>query len=316
MILFSGANLFRGISGFLQRSNGIKIFSAYIKLDALKSLIEGFEEKIDYVCVRWEPKDFLTGVSDIEIYSYLKDKNISLFFNQRLHAKAILSVDNNCIIGSNNITNKGLNTNNKSDYNYEVACEIDNISASERLFFDYIVQSSTLVTDEIYLQFKDKIESSEIVGGFKNTFSIEISSNDFLTSSLPQSYDVTRLLETYFKFEEASILDQNCLIHDLALFKLDLNINSKDELLYLLKINFKNHPFIKTFCAYLDIVSEMYFGSVKDWIQKNCRNVPTPRKWELTEHTQILYRWLNELYSEKYAIDIPNHSQRIFNIHI
>ena len=56
----------------------------------------------------------------------------------------------------------------------------------------------------------------------------------------------------------------------------------------------------------------MYFGEVKLFIHNNCSDVPLPRRWEITENIQILYRWIIKLGNGKYAVDKPNHSERIF----
>jgi hypothetical protein len=57
---------------------------------------------------------------------------------------------------------------------------------------------------------------------------------------------------------------------------------------------------------------DIYFGAAKEWIHKNCTNVPLPRKWEITESIQILYRWIVELGNGKYAVDRPSYSERLF----
>ena len=58
----------------------------------------------------------------------------------------------------------------------------------------------------------------------------------------------------------------------------------------------------------------MYFGEVKAFIHNNCSNVPLPRRWEITENIQILYRWIVKLGNGKYGIDTPNHSERLFKV--
>ena len=75
---------------------------------------------------------------------------------------------------------------------------------------------------------------------------------------------------------------------------------------------FFEQKFIKAFLENLQSTNEIYFGKAKIWIQANCANVPLPRRWEITENIQILYRWFVELGNGKYAIDVPGaHSERL-----
>ena len=61
----------------------------------------------------------------------------------------------------------------------------------------------------------------------------------------------------------------------------------------------------------LESTGEIYFGTAKDWVHKNCADVPTPRKFEITENIQILYRWIVKLGNGKYIVDRPNYSERL-----
>jgi hypothetical protein len=68
---------------------------------------------------------------------------------------------------------------------------------------------------------------------------------------------------------------------------------------------------VNEFLKYLNSQGEIYFGSAKDWIHKHCVDSPTPRKWEITENIQILYRWIVDLVRGKYKVDRPNYSERL-----
>ena len=74
---------------------------------------------------------------------------------------------------------------------------------------------------------------------------------------------------------------------------------------------FFSHRFVKDFLQNLERTGEIYFGMAKDWVHKNCADVPTPRKWEITENIQILYKWIAKLGDGKYLFDRPNYSERL-----
>lgn len=124
--------------------------------------------------------------------------------------------------------------------------------------------------------------------------------------------NVKTLLRICETRETVNDVELNCAMHDMALYNLSFGL-APDVLRAKLKEMFFNHPFIKAFLENLEANNrEIYFGSAKDWIHKNCTDVPTPRKWEITENIQILYRWIVELGDGRYKIDIPgSHSERL-----
>ena len=87
----------------------VAIISPFIKLDALKSLLDVIPTDTHLRCVtRWLPREIAAGVSDPEILDILEDRgNFSLFLIDRLHAKLYIAGDR-CLIGSPNVTLAGL----------------------------------------------------------------------------------------------------------------------------------------------------------------------------------------------------------------
>jgi hypothetical protein len=89
---------------------------------------------------------------------------------------------------------------------------------------------------------------------------------------------------------------------------------SSTEFRQKLSESFFSHKFIKGFLENLEINGEIYFGAAKEWIHKNCEDAPTPRRWEITESIQILYRWIVYLGNGNYEVDRPNYSERLFKV--
>ena len=87
----------------------------------------------------------------------------------------------------------------------------------------------------------------------------------------------------------------------------------EDQFLKKLKIQFFAHPFIQKIDEFIN--PEAYFGSIKEWVQNNCTDVPVPSRRELTGNVQVLYDWFEKLGDGKYVIDVPgSHSQRITKV--
>lgn len=308
----NGLNLAAKLNKFIHESQFLIIYSPYIKFETLKNLV-GDSHNIKIVFVRWETKDIILGASDLEIYPFLKSKGIPLYRNQRIHLKAYVDNFNKCFLTTANISSRALNIPSYPNYNYEIGTIVDKLSLEDRLYFNSIENDSILITDSIYNQLLQQLPVKRKEFPVENDFELVFDAPDknFLISALPMSFSIETLCKVYREKEISNEIELNCMIHDLALYNIPLGL-SESELIERLRIAFFNHNFIISFLENLEINREIYFGSAKDWIQKNCTNVPLPKKWEITENIQILYRWIVELGNGRYAVDRPNHSERLF----
>lgn len=308
----TGIDLFDNLVGFINGSSNIYVYTPYIKLATLKHLINQTPD-IKAVFVRWEPRDLILGASDLAIYPYLKERNITLYRNPRLHLKAVVANYSSVFIGSANISQRALNWPETANYNYELATIVNDLSLEDRLYFSMIETESILITDQIYEQIQSQMAEKEASFPSESDFELNIRypDKDFYISSLPLTYSVETLLRVYETKEAVNDIERNCLTHDLALYRISFGL-SPDELRRQLKVAFFAHPFIRAFLENLDDVGEIYFGQAKDWIHRNCSDVPLPRKWEITENIQILYRWIVKLGDGIYNVDRPSYSERLF----
>lgn len=311
MLFKNGIDLQIQLADYIRNSQSLFIFSPYIKLETLISLIDD-NEKVKAVFVRWETKDLILGSSDLEIYPYLKSKGIALYRNSRLHLKAYLDEYKKCFLTSANISSRALNLPQRSNYNYEIGTIVENLNIDDRLYFSIIESDSVLITNSIYKQLSEQLEEKKQEFPDEEEFSLkfEAPDKDFLISALPMTYSIETLYRIYEDKEFVSETELNCVLHDLAIYKIPLGLSSS-EFRQRLFDAFFSHKFIKNFLDNLEESGEVYFGTAKDWIHKNCADVPTPRKWEITENIQILYRWIVKLGNGKYNVDRPNHSERL-----
>ncbi|HRI05207.1 MAG TPA: hypothetical protein PLL77_15830, partial [Pyrinomonadaceae bacterium] len=310
-LLRNGIDLYARLVTFCSESTELFIFAPYVKLDPLRRLLD-VAPNCRSILVRWEPKDLLTGASDLEVYDLCRAEGIALYRNPRLHLKAFVNSYRSAIIGSANISSRALNIPESKTFNYELATLIDSLSIEDRLYFSLIINESQLITDSIYQQIKQSIEGKSIaLPGSDFELAFDTLDKDFLISALPLSYDVPTFLDVCSTGIAAEEMAVNCATHDAALYKLDIS-KPAEALRTDLKSTFFAHPFISAFLANLEIDGFIFFGAAKDWIQKNCTNVPIPRKWEITENIQILYRWIIDLSDGKYSVDVPGtHSERL-----
>ena len=310
--------LFEKIKDYLEKiglDNQIFLYVPYIKTKILEKLISEIGKKITII-TSWHPNDLLTGSSELEIYNFCKENDITLYVNNKIHLKVYSNNLESAIISSGNISQNGLMPNG----NYEIASLIEKISNEDRLYFEKIRNEAILVTDEIHHQLKKWYDNQqkEIPKEIRLEEIISITQKDnFLISALPMTKDVNLLVEGYEKITKG--LDPSddyeisaCIFHDLANYGIEQGL-TKDEFLKKLKIQFFTHPFIQKINEF--ITPEAYFGRIKEWIQDNCTDVPVPSRRELTGNVQVLYEWFEQLGEGEYVIDVPgSHSQRITNV--
>ncbi len=328
MLFRNGENLKDGLINYLTNKNSITIFSPYIKYSTLKKLLDTPNLTCEQIIVRWEPKDLAMGSSDIDVYHICKENNISLYMNHRIHLKLFTNNFSDAFLGSANISERAISYNN-NNFNYEVCAQIEEINRNDKLYLYKIINESILITDEIYENIKNQIPDikPEIE---KESFKIpKLTKNysDFLISKLPMIDNPILFWEIFSgKTEIESLEQENCFCHDLALYNLELTEYCEKDFFSLLSINFLNLPFIIAFLKEVDnaqritkhreIREGLQFGSVRKWFSENTTTVPSPRPFELTKNTQILYTWIKYLSNGKYSVSIPGrHSQVIQRVY-
>ena len=98
------------IRAFFESASGeLAVIAPFIKVDALRSLLEVIPEALHLRCVsRWLPREVAAGVSDPEVLDLLETRgSFSFSLVDRLHAKLYIAGDR-CLVGSANVTAAGL----------------------------------------------------------------------------------------------------------------------------------------------------------------------------------------------------------------
>ena len=323
MLYRNGENLNTELRNYLDGKNTVTVFCPYIKLDALKRILDETRVCCDQIIVRWEPRDIVSGASDLEVYELCKEKNISLYINKRIHLKLFTNNFVDAFTGSANISNRGL-SDNIEVCNYEICTYVEKIGRNDRMYLSKIIRESNLVTDELYQNIQMQIEKEPDFEYFDlppNQSMLD----DFLISRLPMS-DSPKLIwdiQTGNK-EPRDQQEENCFCHDLVLY--DLKGLEGDYHLWLktIKNRFFGSSFVREFLKEVDssvVIRNgktregLRFGAVRKWFSENTTTVPSPRPFELTENVQILYRWIVDLSEGKYEVYVPgSHSQVIRKI--
>lgn len=309
----SGYNLEKGAIDFILNNESITLFSAYIKLDELKRI--NVKNNIKQIIVRWEIEDLCKGVSDIELYQYCLDHGITLYRNTRLHMKAFWNNKDAIILGSANITGRGLGE--KNEYNYELNGFIESIGIYDIVYLNKVIADSEYVSSELYNQLNEIVKNTTLPTiNFPEIPTKKKDIDYYLLSQLPMSLSPDDFYEIAINNKDYDLNDRNCAAHDIALYEID-PFQEYNKFKLELKDKFNSHPFIIALKENIkkQASKSMRYGGVVDWIKDNTTTVPTPRSWELKQEqfVNILYTWICD-FDEQFIWDTPNHSQVIYYI--
>lgn len=294
--------------------NRLLIITPYIKVDALERLLENIPSDVNVsIITTWKLEDLGYGSSELALYPYCKKHNYSLYLNPRVHLKVISCDWETCMFGSANITHSGLAL--RENYNYEIYSDKTKIDREGRNYLNQIFFESEVVTDRLYEWYQKKVQSMpklpRIVVDNTTPYEME-EEREFLISALPMSVNPSTFYLLYASgFDSDDIEAVECGIHDKVLYRISDNL-PEEEFYSQLREMFFSQPFISSLLSFIDEkVDGRYFGEVKEWIQKNCTDVPVPSRRDLTGNIQVLYRWISTLSNQEYVIERPSHSERI-----
>lgn len=311
-VLTSSSNQpFERVKDFLATADEeIVIFAPYIKVPVFTNLVLGNFAAITIVS-RLSANDIVTGASDIELFPYCQEIGAKLFFDNRIHLKAYIRDWESMIVGSSNVTGRGLAT--TDSYNFELNYVLSPIPASTTVYLRSILNGATLVTEELFRSFESHVDSLPAI---ELPVEPELPLGEekrFLISSLPMSRSISDFYEIYRRNYTAHDSESlQCALHDAAIYNLPENLGAADFRSHVRNAFFFT-PFITQLLKFID-ERERYFGEVKVWIQDNCHDVPVPSRRSLTGNIQVLYSWIAELSDGKYRVDRPRHSERIFRV--
>jgi hypothetical protein len=304
--------LFQKIQAFvLSVDREILIISPYVKTEVLEKLLQKIPANTSIITT-WKLRDIQIGISDIELFQFCKEKGIFLYLHPRIHLKAFVNDYSQCVFGSANISRKGFAL--VTDHNYELDAKTEALDIDTVIYFKKILKESVLVNDEIYQKYRDAVEELQPLPELEDPDITSIpKKSEFLISALPMSYDVKELFEIYSRnFEHKLNEKRECAIHDIVLYNIPQNLDYS-KFRELLKERFFTSKFIQKLLEFVTS-EDRYFGEVKEWIQKNCEDVPVPSRRDLTGNIQVLYKWIADLSDGAYKVDRPRHSERLYRV--
>lgn len=154
-----------------QCKSDVNVISGFCKVQTLKyvdGLVGNNVKK--RLLVRFLPSDISSGATDKEIYAYCKQNGWIMYVDHTIHAKTYIFDKIKCIIGSANLTNKGLGISDKSNKEASVCFELNDESYSKILT---LYKDSVELTDELYEYIVSHTSDEEVIKHNKYVFKEE-----------------------------------------------------------------------------------------------------------------------------------------------
>ena len=187
--------LFESIRGYLLNAPAreiIFLFVPYIQVKVLARLLDDIENRI-VIVTTWEPVDLLSGASDLAVYSYCRERGISMYVSEAMHLKVYSVGLGSAIISTGNVSRRGL----MPEGNYEAAVAVQ-LTNEDRLFFETIRANARLVDDAAYSEIAFWVENNAVDTANTPTLKNVLSApgrDNFLVSALPMTRSVDVLVQ-------------------------------------------------------------------------------------------------------------------------
>lgn len=148
-------------------SKDINIVSAFCKKSTLSLIDKNVNGDVKKrLLVRFLPSDISSGATDKEIFSYCKENGWQLFFDYTLHAKTYVFDHVKCILGSANLTNKGIGIASNCNKEASAYFLLDDDSYKKIMS---LYKDSLLMTDELYEMVISGISDEEFISKREKT---------------------------------------------------------------------------------------------------------------------------------------------------
>ncbi len=136
--------------------NELILVAPFIKRAVIERLLGQVDSSVVIRCVtRWWPDEIASGVSDLEVWPLLQQRqNATLFLKQNLHAK-YYRADQDCMIGSANLTQTALSWKQRS--NLELLIALPSGEHGLPIFEQSVFADAILVDDDIYYLVKEAV---------------------------------------------------------------------------------------------------------------------------------------------------------------
>jgi len=301
-----------------QATREVLLVAPFIKQATLQRLLAILPQDVTVRCItRWKPEEIALGISDLQVWDLLKARpNSSLALRSDLHAK-YYRVDEQCLIGSANLTNKGLGWSIPS--NLELLVPLSAETKQLKTFEEELLKECVEVDQNLFDQLSETVQLLKQ----QNPESIQLNHEIKQQQLFPDENDI------YFQNWLPTLRNPECLYLAYSeqwekLTSSGQDIASKDLKFFSIPSNLSEATFnhyIGTLLLQTKVVQQVddfvkkpqRFGAVKNLLLSIEDGISTK---EATRYWQTLMRWLLYFLPNRYAVSVPNYSEIFYRIDV
>ena len=133
-------------------SDNLQIISAFCKLPAIKFIDENISRPIKSkkLMVRFLLSDILHGATDFELFDYCKANGWQMYVRFDLHAKTYIFDRKRCILGSANLTSKGLGLSLHGNYELSSFATVDDSDLKKIVYLFILSKESPIRIPHVF----------------------------------------------------------------------------------------------------------------------------------------------------------------------
>ena len=275
------------------------VMSAFIKLDALKWLIENSKTSNLTVVARWQPADLAAGACDLECFYLCDEANIPFGISQNLHGKVYI-VDSKIFIGSANLTSKGMSLSHSGNDEFGTGFEYGHTERSK--VRDYLGSVNWLERDTVGLMAEFLASLEREKSAKPNEWPQQISKKIRPQPIGVWFHDLPMCSLNQLLTQSA---EPSAIAHDLDCLRSTKGAGA-DELLK----GFMSSPVCFWLETQLHDYGELSFGKVTSLFHNQLLDDPMPYRKRIKEGVANLFDWASRCNS-KFEVVRPHYSEVI-----
>ena len=270
-------------------------FVPFVKHTALEELANRVELNDGFnLIVRWKPEDIRSGVSDLSVFEFAKEKGFKIFRNKDLHLKLYVYQNDQAFLTSGNLTGRGLGQ--QENRNLEVGVKVG-LEPNDWTEMYKIIGDSVEVTQAMVDWLRENASpgnASEVIPPEPDWEKDE----SFAISDFPATQSPNKFFD-FYQADEGSLtlFQRSALEQDRSTFKVPSGL-SKKQLWQRLELGLRSQKYVKHILQWVERESSLRFGELARWAHNNCQDRPVPYRKDVKTYLNHLYDWMEELLPE------------------
>jgi len=310
-ILGTDAYRFALGSALSSARESVSLASAFISIPGIEWVLEHLSPSISSlkVLARWNCADLVSGASDLEVYTILRDRGARFYVLLDLHAKITLVDDLALLLGSANITNYGLRL--VPGGNREIGVCLIPTTEDIRVI-DTLFDEAVEVNPDLYEDFRLHVERLKKLTPVQTRPEWPTELTVKLVKS-PERLWVTELLWCDSPNKLITFRSHNLTIeHDLTLLGIEIGMTKQFSEIEVREKFLKSRAWQWLISRLIEAdAHELYFGQLTALLHEALLDDPKPYRRDVKTLVVNLVTWTSEVGQSLVSIDQPKHSQRL-----